>query len=1297
MEVLVNLQIAGLNFIFGKAGPWHYGIPLLASQQIVVDNLLLRARSLSRLGGHVFSGCGSTVETTATELERLHVLFSDQSQDIPYGSPLGFQSKKSKGPSAVVVPTVASSVAFPDTLQGFNPLPFLDSNFAQAYHDPSVLLHGHSREAVRMMPPDAVSAATRAELLQLGKRWDQVGRLCLALPQEIDQQDRCGLFCISKNDGELRQIIDRRPRNSRELPPPQHGPKMGHPSTLLGIIIPHGFDLLGSVDDLKNFYHEFQVSHHRGLSTPVGPWWSVSEWEDSQALADLKLRHPRLKLKSSDTIFMCFKGLSMGDHWAPAFAQMAHENLLASHGALNPEEHLRFGEITPRAPLGHYSGVCIDDKLNLQITPKNCWDVPLRDSESCQQADTAYETAGLTHHPKKRLRRVPVCAAWGAQVEGVVGLIGAKRERLCLLSMATMLAASSSVLTRTLVEKILGFWTFCFQFRRCLFSLISTLYTIGAPGSKEDDPFRPTREARQELQLLSVLGPTALAQLRSQVSPKIYATDAAPGGAGAVSCFVGSAVSKELYRRAEVRGFHTKLLPPVSAYFQEKGMPVCPNIVSNDFCSEDSEPPARDSCQLPQEPRFVQPSECGVIKIRSPAVQAIAHKFWEFSPHVPPVDLAPGPHNDQLLNFRFDFIEIYSGCSRMTTAFADKGLVVGPPVDIKEGWDMMDEALVRFLLFLCMAGRVAILWLGPPRTTFSLAHRPKLRNRGQPLGFDLFNQDVIRGNYHMHLSICLWVAQKCAGRVALLETPWSALTRFLPAWLWCLSLGGADIRLDQCRFGTPYLKSTRLLSTHRHLQAMGRLCTCDHTHVKLEGSYAQAAAAYPFPMCEHVARIVVEGCEATQPCKLNPPDGVQHLDVPAGDPPPLRDCRTSQKFVSHLWATQLSESLPWKVCKKYKFLKGGHINVLECHARRSLLLNIPAQQRVVVLQDSMVTLGASAKGRSSSQSLNKVLKQECAICVAKDLYVGGIHSPTWALRADDPSRGRSVRLPRAPLPGWFLDLRAGRLAQAQDCLDDLSETPRSLGRWFLFAAAAFLASAADFNTVSDWTSSSSRPSKQGRLGARKSVGSNCSPETPAFCRFHRLDQDSISSSKAFGKFGKEHTHSSCGVAGGVRKSSVREGGEPSHFCRDNQCDPATVSFLEDDDDWPLAAGNYLGKLTPNASTSSDSETSPGSYGERRHFLEMASPGTLAFVGLLRFTSACRALLPDGQEFCHERADRFGQGCSRPVAPNQKQNSRCSFSKCSVGRAERDSFPAKVFKCHDSDRTSLAALASSFPT
>lgn len=67
-----------------------------------------------------------------------------------------------------------------------------------------------------MMPPDTVSVADRAELFALGRRWGEVDWLVLALPCEVDMQDsdRCNLFCISKPDGESRQPPDHRPTSS---------------------------------------------------------------------------------------------------------------------------------------------------------------------------------------------------------------------------------------------------------------------------------------------------------------------------------------------------------------------------------------------------------------------------------------------------------------------------------------------------------------------------------------------------------------------------------------------------------------------------------------------------------------------------------------------------------------------------------------------------------------------------------------------------------------------------------------------------------------------------------------------------------------------------------------------------------------------------------------------------------------------------------------------------------------------------------------------------------------------------
>jgi hypothetical protein len=65
-----------------------------------------------------------------------------------------------------------------------------------------------------------------------------------------------------------------------------------------------------------------------------------------------------------------------------------------------------------------------------------------------------------------------------------------------------------------------------------LFPLIHELYRTGPPSGMWDAPFKLPRSGKEELQLLSVLGPTALTQL--------YATDAAPAGAGAISCLAGS-------------------------------------------------------------------------------------------------------------------------------------------------------------------------------------------------------------------------------------------------------------------------------------------------------------------------------------------------------------------------------------------------------------------------------------------------------------------------------------------------------------------------------------------------------------------------------------------------------------------------------------------------------------------------------------------------------------------------------------------------------------------------------------
>lgn len=292
-----------------------------------------------------------------------------------------------------------------------------------------------------------------------------------------------------------------------------------------------------------------------------------------------------------------------------------------------------------------------------------------------------------------------------------------------------------------------------------------------------------------------------------------------------------------------------------------------------------------------------------------------------------------------------------------------KGFVVGPPIDCKHGWNMKNKALFYWLLGMCLSGRIGILWLGPPPTSFTCVRKPRLRSQATPLGFDVLNWDTLLGNYHLHLSISLWIAQSSKRRLALLQTPWGAFSRLLPAWKWCCQLGGIEVRLDYCRFGSPINKSLCLLANQKSLAKLSRTCLGNHHHTFLKQSHSTVVAEYPRPMCSMIAGFLWDwssvflkeqqpqwnGSPPNQPPKShtwqspfeNATTNSSGIDDEVFKEPPKHvQSRSLGRFVSHLWSTQLSESLPWRVFKKYRFQKEGHINVLECHARRSLLLQV---------------------------------------------------------------------------------------------------------------------------------------------------------------------------------------------------------------------------------------------------------------------------------------------------------------------------------------------------------------------
>ena len=479
------------------------------------------------------------------------------------------------------------------------------------------------------------------------------------------------------------------------------------------------------------------------------------------------------------------------------------------------------------------------------------------------------------------------------------------------------------------------------------------------------------------------------------------------------------------------------------------------------------------------------------------------------------------------------------------------GFKVGPPLNLHGGWDLMSRELFNLLCQLSAAGRIAMLWLSPPARSFCVIRRPRLRTKEEPWGIDPSDAETALGNLHVHQSLFLFRLQEWAGNHAVVTTPWSAYTRSLPWWKASV-VTGVEIRSDLCRFGSPYLKSTSLLCTSVGFAPLGRHCRCKRAHVKLQGTALTAAVSYPDPFCQEVARLARQLAQAQKVQAKTAAEESSGKGAGCGSGE-TRDHKGAQRFVSHLWSSQLAESLPWRTVRAYRFPHPNHINILECHVHKTLMQVAPRDCRLLAFQDSMVTLGSTAKGRSASVRLNRILRQSMTLQLAKNIYATAFHSPTWAIRADDPSRGRRVKPPRVPLPGWLLSLRRGGLTEAQDALDACSGTPRSWSRWLLLGQACVLAAAGGYNSVREWTQTSGGTAES--TGSREGEGhrANSAALPPAVGRFSAVGGGRGARQCTAARPGQIRSNSVGNGGGGIRPGHVRTRRHPEELCGDPEC------------------------------------------------------------------------------------------------------------------------------------------------
>ena len=352
--------------------------------------------------------------------------------------------------------------------------------------------------------------------------------------------------------------------------------------------------------------------------------------------------------------------------------------------------------------------------------------------------------------------------------------------------------------------------------------------------------------------------------------------------------------------------------------------------------------------------------------------------------------------------------------------------------------DLLKDSFFEGLRARCSRGEVQILLAGPPCGTASKARclgppgPPPLRNRHHLWGFPRLKgklrRQVLDSNCLYQRALCLSQLVHEAHGLYLIEQPKDPgppYASFLatPEHRTLLhDTKGTEQSCDQCRYGASSRKSTTLGGTAPGLASSLSL-TCNHTeHEQIlrgldsSGSFLTAnAKVYQPPLCKALAEAFLQGVadlpETTATLSAEgehrPPPGLELLDPSATSRLTKGGCYREPDYL----VGDKLVSWPWQeIFSLDCSADPSHINLKEFRALRMYLRRRAkrgpkgAGERVLLLCDSRVVVGALAHGRSSSHALNRGLRSLIPICLGSHLYPIPLWIPTGANPSDAPSR-----------------------------------------------------------------------------------------------------------------------------------------------------------------------------------------------------------------------------------------------------------------------------------------------------
>ena len=138
----------------------------------------------------------------------------------------------------------------------FDPRPYLVDTYKDLFDHPSLFQKSPDGPVPRVQV-----RASRRDFVRFLELLDRTGRLLLRPASDSDPQKRVGLHAVYKDADWDRLILDARPANLHEAGFSYWVKHLGAASILLEIVLDSDEALACYGDDLRDFYHVFQVSY----------------------------------------------------------------------------------------------------------------------------------------------------------------------------------------------------------------------------------------------------------------------------------------------------------------------------------------------------------------------------------------------------------------------------------------------------------------------------------------------------------------------------------------------------------------------------------------------------------------------------------------------------------------------------------------------------------------------------------------------------------------------------------------------------------------------------------------------------------------------------------------------------------------------------------------------------------------------------------------------------------------------------------------------------------------------------